>query len=190
VVKRTLKFKLVGLVLAVSLPVLAGIVATSAVRVRRASMDSAMRELELTSQLLSFKVEEKLASAMETAVGVASALSAMVEEGRADRAAAMAAVRYALREHPEFFGMSCGFEPNAFDGRDQEFVNRLGYKEKGRFMGTFLKVNGKVSRSFDITEQMLASEEEAGSWYLNPLRSGKDTVTDPLLLQLHRGPGG
>ena len=133
-VKRTLKFKLVGLVLAGSLTVLAGIVATSAVRVRRASMEDAMRELELTSKLLSSEVEEKLASAMETAVGVASAISAMVEEGKADRAAAMAEIRYALREHPEFFGMSCGFEPNAFDGRDQEFVGKPYHDKTGRFV--------------------------------------------------------
>ncbi|MCX7827852.1 MAG: methyl-accepting chemotaxis protein [Thermanaerothrix sp.] len=71
------------------------------------------------------------------------------------------------------------FEPDSFDRRDQEFVNREGYKEKGRFMGTFLKVGGKISRSFDITEQMLANEAESASWYHQPLRSQKITVTDP-----------
>ncbi|EHM09388.1 methyl-accepting chemotaxis protein [Thermanaerovibrio velox DSM 12556] len=71
------------------------------------------------------------------------------------------------------------FEPDGFDRRDQEFVNKDGYKEKGRFMGTFLKAGGKISRSFDITEQMLANESESGSWYWEPLRSRKLTVTDP-----------
>jgi methyl-accepting chemotaxis protein len=172
VVKRTLKFKLVGLVLAVSLTVLAGIVATSAVRVRRASMEDAMRELELTSKLLSFEVEEKLASAMETAVGVASALSAMVEEGKADRAAAMAAVRYALREHPEFFGMSCGFEPNAFDGRDQEFVGKPYHDKTGRFVPYVYWDGG------DIKAEPLSGYED-GEWYLIPVREGKRVLTEP-----------
>lgn len=104
----------------------------------------------------------------------------MVDPARPDaRDQVLKILKHMLGRTPLVMSTWVIFEPNAFDGRDHEFVNRDGYKEKGRFMGTFLKVNGRISRSFDITEQMLSSEADAGSWYLSPLRSGKITVTDP-----------
>ena len=81
-----------------------------------------------------------------------------------------------LHGQPDFLGVYTGWEPNAFDGRDADFVNQPGSDASGRFIPYF-------SRAADGTlalEPLLDYETPgAGDYYLLPKSSRAEQVLNP-----------
>lgn len=73
------------------------------------------------------------------------------------------------------------WEPNAFDNRDQDFINKGLYDHTGRFIANVVKSdNGSV-----IYETPYGYETEGdGDYYLIPVNTGKEAVIDPYLYTL------
>lgn len=178
---NTVKVKLVGLVLAASFTVLAGIVTTSAVRARDASMDSAMREAELTSQLLAKDLEVDLNYAMDAAIRMGNALSRRIAKGTANRSATVEELRSLLTETPSFFGVGIAFEPNAFDGRDQDFAGKPGHPESGR-AGYYVETNQalNLSQEADRSAQSAKASVEAVELSARELMELSDRLSETI----------
>ncbi len=74
---------------------------------------------------------------------------------------------------------SC-FEPNALDGLDAQYVNTKYCDETGRYATYFVKDNnvltGTVLVGYDIPGE--------GDYYLNVIKTGKPSVTDPYLYEV------
>ncbi len=67
------------------------------------------------------------------------------------------------------------WEPNAFDGKDAEYVNSDYSDETGRFITYVFSLDGKTSISA-LTDY---EDPEIGLYYLGPLNSGKIYFTEP-----------
>jgi len=88
------------------------------------------------------------------------------------REAVLTALEEALLSNPNLVGIGAVFEPNAFDGKDAEFVNRLYSDETGRELPY-------VGRSGSSVEFEPTTGYDTDAWYLEPRKTGKPTITAP-----------
>jgi methyl-accepting chemotaxis protein len=76
-----------------------------------------------------------------------------------------------IKQNPNLIGLSISYEPNAFDGKDNEYINGIGSNEKGIFMPYIL--DGVVTKAYDDNMDM--------DWYNIPKTTGKTFLTDPTM---------
>ncbi|MDR2494088.1 MAG: cache domain-containing protein, partial [Spirochaetaceae bacterium] len=113
---------------------------------------------------------EKYLNAVRT---VASIMGHFDEVPLADRRKAFnATLKGVTMENTEALSFWAGFEPDALDGLDAEYVNTPGSDRSGRFLSYFANRGGKV------TLEALVDYETA-AYYRVPLRTGKAAVIEP-----------
>jgi methyl-accepting chemotaxis protein len=96
-------------------------------------------------------------------------------EGALSRTAFNAVMAEFLTNNPGLFALACCMEPNAFDGRDAEFVNTEGTDASGRFLSYWHRGTGR------ITLEPLQGYDKPGQndYYELPRRSGADVMMEP-----------
>lgn len=87
-----------------------------------------------------------------------------------------------LMDNPEFFGTDVLYEPNAFDGKDTEYINAPGHDSTGRFIPYYTR-NFSSSDSNDLILEPLKEYTipGPGDWYLIPKERKKETIMNPLI---------
>ncbi len=93
-----------------------------------------------------------------------------------DRAAANRMMSRLLRANPDFTGISTLWEPNAFDGRDSEFVGKPGHDHTGRFLPYWAR---DQSGAASLTPLVDYDRPGVGDYYLLPKKTGRETVLEP-----------
>lgn len=81
-----------------------------------------------------------------------------------------------LEENPELIGTYVCFEPNAFDGKDADFVNSAGHDETGRFIPYWNKLEGNIR-----LDPLL--DYETSDYYKLPKERKENVVTEPYLYE-------
>ncbi|PIE54055.1 MAG: chemotaxis protein, partial [Dethiosulfovibrio peptidovorans] len=151
------------------------IIAHTALRVRTNSIAKTTKLLTASAE----REAEELSKTMTRFVVTAQTLAASLEECNRTAPEARKDVidmtRQILAQTPGALSAWFVFEPNAFDGKDSEFSGVDGFKETGRFEGTFVRNNGSIIRTYDTTEESL----QDGDWYYGPLRSGHPMIEEP-----------
>lgn len=130
----------------------------------------------LQTQNFAREAERIFESAAATVRGMAMALDELRRAGRPDRKVANDIVRGGLVSNELLIGASTAWEPNAFDGRDADFINAdPAHDETGRLIPWWYRNQGKVS-----VEKLIDYEKPgAGDWYLLPRQLKRQTVTEP-----------
>ena len=77
-----------------------------------------------------------------------------------------------LEKNPNLIGVYVAYEPNAFDGRDMEYVNTSGHDATGRFVPYCNKIEGNVK-----VESLL--RYDSSDYYQLPKVRGEDVLTEP-----------
>ncbi|UGV41250.1 PAS domain-containing protein [Methanococcoides orientis] len=114
---------------------------------------------------------------MKANMAIASSLAAlMVKYESADRNETNEMLKELLAENPNLIGAYVGFEPNAFDGRDAEFVGAEGHDDTGRFVPYWNTINGPIS-----VEPLV--DYEVSEYYQGPKKLKQNVVTEPYLYQ-------
>jgi methyl-accepting chemotaxis protein len=72
-------------------------------------------------------------------------------------------------------GNYTAWEPDAFDGRDAEFVNTAGHDVTGCFVPYWNRGAGSIA----VEPLIDYTKEGAGDYYLIPVKSGKEKIIDP-----------
>ncbi|SKA89777.1 methyl-accepting chemotaxis sensory transducer with Cache sensor [Paucidesulfovibrio gracilis DSM 16080] len=123
------------------------------------------------------RVESELLAPLNMAQSLADAFAAIKEDNLAtSREEVSRMLRSVLQRHPELQGVYTLWEPDAFDGQDQMFVNAPAHDETGRFMAYWNRVGGSLA-----TEPLYGYDDpKDGGYYLNPRRTGKPAVVDPI----------
>ena len=85
-------------------------------------------------------------------------------------------VKSLTENNPGILGAYVGYEANAFDGKDEQFVNLPGHDQTGRFIPYWNRLTGK------ITLDPLA-DYEISDYYLIPKKTLADSVIEPYLYQ-------
>ncbi|MDR2052853.1 MAG: methyl-accepting chemotaxis protein [Treponema sp.] len=84
-------------------------------------------------------------------------------------------VRALAEENPEILASSTGWEPNALDGLDAQFVNTPGTDNTGRFIPYW----SRTSRGIALSPLMNYETPGEGNYYLIAKQTGNETMVEP-----------
>lgn len=177
---RSLEAKLqfqVGL--CTTLLICCGIVAVGVTRYKR-ELKERTGELTHVARQVAAQITDELEKSMYTSSGVARTLESFVSVGKHEinRESVHALQQHFLKDNPSALAMGVAFEPNAFDGRDQEFVDAPLHDHTGRLASyCFREENGQYDYS-------LVAGYDKESWYLTPKRTKRQYVVDPYLYRV------
>ena len=140
--------------------------------VRSTSLDR-MRQIARGEALQS---EKRIGGTIRVVDGLGAILESMKENGEADRTRADRYIRHMLGHNPDILGLWTGWEPNAFDGKDADFVNAEGSDATGRYVPYFVR-----GSSGQISHTALAdyAVPGAGNYYQLPFTQKKTVVIEP-----------
>ncbi|MEA9358373.1 methyl-accepting chemotaxis protein [Bacteriovorax sp. PP10] len=85
-------------------------------------------------------------------------------------------MRERFKVTPMMFGLWTGWEPNAFDGRDDLEKDKIPSDKSGRFVPYITR---KSDGTFNLEPLLDYDKEGAGDYYLQPKKLLKDTVIPP-----------
>lgn len=105
-----------------------------------------------------------------------SIASTMIAYNSSDREEINSILRQILVDNPHLIGTYVGYEPNAFDGKDEQFVNADQHDETGRFIPYWNKIGGQM-----FVEPLL--EYETSDYYQIPKNTHQEVMTEPYLYQ-------
>jgi len=92
----------------------------------------------------------------------------------ARREVLMGMLKRVIETNPNILCIWTTWEPNALDGRDVEFINRLGSNEAGRFVITYYREEGKIVETLSTEEEVKKSK-----YYNYPQKTGTETILNP-----------
>ncbi len=117
-----------------------------------------------------------LERAMDIASTQASALKGLRTQGIKDRAAVNALLNGIVSGHPEILGISTVWQPNAFDGRDADFVNAdARHDATGRLIPYWYRLGDKIG-----SDKLVDYDDPVkGNWWVNARDSKRETIVDP-----------
>jgi len=189
---RSIRFK-IALWSGLSLAVLSAVLTLSSAwslnqqveQERLIAFSNAKELLLISAQEKAKEVEEGIRPAFQTARVLAQTLATLVgQQGGAldstaaaiDRESVNRILQSILREHPGFLALYTAWEPNAFDGRDAEFVGQTGTDASGRFIPYWsLAADGAL-----VLEPLVDYETPgAGDYYLLPKKTGSEQLINP-----------
>ncbi|QIE99655.1 MAG: hypothetical protein LZT29_04442 (plasmid) [Pantoea stewartii] len=132
--------------------------------------------LQQIAQSRGLQIQQELSYARDMAHSLGQSLIALPKAGVNDRKIADKIMEYSLRANPDYLSMSVIFEPDAFDGRDAEFVGQKGQPPQGRYAWF---VDRDQSGNYAMHPLLSYLTPGQGDYYLVPQQSRKDTLIEP-----------
>jgi methyl-accepting chemotaxis protein len=162
----------IGLAVFAGLAVLSTVVSLRAVRAARADAFTLSHK---TAEEIAARLENRLGTAIGTARTLSEAFSGIIAHGQPSRTEADAMLRGALAGSPDYIGVWTLWEPNAFDGRDADFVNQPGSDATGRLISYWNRGSGTIA----VEPLVDYTTPGAGDYYLLAKRDNAETVLEP-----------
>ncbi len=123
-----------------------------------------------------FQIQSELNEIMIVARTIAQIFedfeSLSIQERRADFSKQLKTI---LESNPQFIGVATCWEPNALDGLDSFYRNKLGHDATGRFIPYWNRFNGKI----ELSPLVDYNTPKKGNWYLLPVQPGEETLVEP-----------
>ncbi|MBX5200979.1 methyl-accepting chemotaxis protein [Rhizobium sp. NZLR1] len=157
--------------------VIAVIVASSVIfyrsytEIRGGSIEQ-MRQIATAEAL---KVEKNIGGTVHIVDGLDVVLTTMKQMGDTDRARADKVLLNLLQANPPVLGTWTGWEPNAFDGKDKDYVGKEGHDATGRYVPYWVRSGGQITHTA-LTDYTVAG---AGDYYQLPFTQRKTVFIEP-----------
>ncbi len=119
-------------------------------------------------------VKGEIEESMNVANVLANSFAALKESNRTDRTLANNIMKKVLVQNDHFVGITTCWEPNAFDGKDAEFMNQMGYDATGRYSLYWTRDGNNL-----IVEPV--SDCDSGDYYTIPKSTKGEVILDPYL---------
>ncbi len=176
---RTLQSRLVFFI-GLGLIVVGGaIIVFNGIMAQNTAINSARENALQSAQKTAYQVKAELEVGMDASRTVADAFSGIKDKDnplQINRDQANIMLRKVLENNPLFLGISTGWEPNAFDGKDADYVNTEAHDATGRFIPYWVRDSkGAISHVALVDYE----KEGAGEYYLCPKRTGKECILNP-----------
>jgi methyl-accepting chemotaxis protein len=118
-------------------------------------------------------------AALDSARTMASVFEAMINKKvNIEREEATLILKDFIEHNTNFLAVYVAFEPNAFDGRDAEFVSQPGHDATGRFIPYWTRDERGTGFLEPLTDYEI---EGAGDYYQLPKKFRKEQVINPYL---------
>lgn len=166
------------------------IIGLSAYALHQTALSSAQEELMRIADSQASQVEKELNAGLFSARIMHETLVGMKDENiPISRKGVQAMLKEILINNPGFFGTYVLFEPDAFDGKDKDYVNAPGHDSTGRFLPYYTR-NFSSSNPRDLILEPLKEYDipGPGDWYLVPKQRMNETVMDPLIYTVQGQP--
>ena len=164
-------FSAVALGVVTTIGVAATLVTISYDNIRTASLN----EMRAAAQQAAAEINAGLSDGHRMVSGLEAAIASLRETGSATRENTIALMRKTLEGYPGAIGISTGWEPNAFDGKDADYVGKPAHDASGRFVPYVFRAGS------DIKVEVLVDYDKpgAGDYYQLPVKSGKPVLMEP-----------
>ncbi|WP_192458548.1 methyl-accepting chemotaxis protein [Musicola keenii] len=137
---------------------------------------SAQQLLEQMSTTNAYAVQGQIDVALFTARNLVQSVTTLRSEGSPDRATAENLLKNALKNNPSLLSMSLAWEPDAFDGKDQQYAAQPDQDPKGRFVKYVDRDNAGNIAIHNLTDYETPG---SGDYYLLPRKLQKEVVLEP-----------
>lgn len=125
-----------------------------------------------------FYLENEINYSFGMAQNLANGLVDLIASGRNRRPLADELAQQGLRFNPKLLGLSSYWEPNAFDGQDQDYAGVPPYDASGRLFTWWHRLRGEITAE-TYTLHTVPEPEKVYPWYYIPKRTLKRFVTEP-----------
>ncbi len=125
------------------------------------------------------QIKEQFLIAMESARTLANVFGAVADSENPismSREDALTITKNVLAGNKFLLSTWSYWEPNAFDGRDNEYKNRLGCNSDGRAHTWYSRDN---EGNLVMTNSASSAENDPAPWYADPKKRKTDWITDP-----------
>ncbi len=140
------------------------------------TVEAQTAELQVsTTRAAANEVSDGVVGAARAAEGIVTTMEGLKAAGVTDRLAYDAVLRRFLERNPDLLGTWSGWEPNALDGRDAEYVNQPGHDATGRFVPYWNRGTGNVA-----VEPLLGYDQAGpGDYYQLPKSLSRAVAIEP-----------
>ncbi|MCA1940600.1 MAG: methyl-accepting chemotaxis protein [Caenispirillum bisanense] len=125
------------------------------------------------------QVKGDFSRALEQARGIREAFIALQASGLPDRTPYLEVLHQWLLKAPDLVGVWAGFEAQALDGRDSDYVNTPGSDETGRLLAYWNRIAG--APLLENLSSYAGPSNAQNAWYTVPRDTGRDYVTSPIV---------
>ncbi|HYX37684.1 MAG TPA: methyl-accepting chemotaxis protein [Oligoflexus sp.] len=140
-----------------------------------------MAQLELAA--ISGLIQTRIDSTFDLVRTLAQLFQSLSEQKKMtlERDEVLASFTSILLQNPNVLGIWTVWEPNAFDGRDKDFVKAAGHDASGRFIPYVVRsAEGKI-----VVEPNIDYDKDgAGDYYLIAKRTQKEVMVEPYLYKV------
>jgi len=139
------------------------------------SHEDALAEMRQIATNNALGIEKSMAEGFQIVYGLRSVLTAMKEGGTTDRANSDRVIETLLKDNKIALGVWTGWDPNAFDGKDAEFVGKKGHDATGRYVPYFVRSGDKILHD-PLVDYTVPG---AGDYYILAHSQVKPVVVEP-----------
>ena len=141
----------------------------------RAVEERSISEMVNAAEASAGKVETYFAKVKALSWNMRSTLYAVKAAGTPSREVMNSVFFRLMDDNPFALGVSTGWEPGAFDGKDEQYRDKPGHDATGRYVPYFVRNEGKV----ELVPLVDYDKPGAGDYYQVPKATGKDFLTEP-----------
>ena len=176
--KRSLKFRLLTWGIGSILGVATGLSVYSSFTLKDELVEKSQAQSEMVLADLTSEIEQKILRAKESTMAMSAMLAQLNDEHqmRIDRKHMNDILERQLEGNSTFFGTYTLFEPNAFDGKDNDFANKPFHDKTGRMIPYITRKDGG---GFNIDPLVDYEKEGAGDYYLIPKKTKQVFLSAP-----------
>ncbi len=144
----------------------------------------AQEEAFALAQQYSKSVEEKFNKALFSAKVIAFEIESDIKFTNPSREKINEILFHVLDINRDFLGLWACFEPNAFDGKDKDFVNAPGHDQTGRYIPYY----NRNQNIINLTAIHDYEDAEKGLFYLLPKKTNQEIITEPFIYTTYDAP--
>jgi methyl-accepting chemotaxis protein len=171
----SVKTRLVVSIAVVLTVALGGLVAVIATLTTNQARDEGLRYASTLADDEAQGVEAEITRQRATAQNLAQSLGVMASGWRVNRNLVDGMERALLDADPSLLGVWSGFEPDAFDGRDRDYVGSPTSDATGRLISYWYR-DGQTITVTPLVDYLTPG---AGDYYLLPRDSGQEVAIEP-----------
>jgi methyl-accepting chemotaxis protein len=172
--------RLTLLISALTVASVAAMVAVIGSRVNSFAKEAAISLAMETAKSRGAAVRNTLENALDQAVSLSRVFEAasVVTNAGISRRQANSILQYYIERSPALSGVFVAFEPDAYDGKDKNFVDEWGHDSTGRFIPHWTR-DAQGAGALEALKDY--NKPGPGDYYLIPRISGHQAVMDPTL---------
>ena len=163
---------LIGVLFTIVISLSSGIVVYN---IHKSSYEQATNLAQEVSKGYASVTSNELNNAFSTTKSVYDSILFAKSSGTLSRESVIKQLNMVLKDNPSILGLYTAWEPNAFDGKDAQYVNTTGHDATGRFVPYIVRSGDGI----DLTALVDYDKSGAGDYYMVPKNTMKPILMDP-----------